>query len=162
MVSERYQDSSTVSTSASENSPRMRHAHREQALVHLARLAGQQDDADRVVVALHRLGHRDQQPVLAGATDIGRHLAAVVGVGEPQLLLHVGLPVEPGGARGDVHHQRLRRVVRQHRQHPVIDPADRGQQRRRAIAAGGSGSVVTAPPVPSRTRLSATIWPSGA
>ena len=64
MVSDRYQDSATVSASASANRPRI-DADRQQAVVHLARLARQQHDADRVPVALHRLGDRHQQPVVA-------------------------------------------------------------------------------------------------
>ena len=34
-----------------------------------------------------------------GAADIGRHLAALVGAGQPDLLAHVGLPVRAGGGR---------------------------------------------------------------
>ena len=104
-------------------------AHDEQAGLHLARLARQQDDADRVAVALHRLGHRHQQPVVLGAPDIGRHLAALAGAVEPQLLLHVRLPLQPARARRHVDHQRRRRLVRQQRQHLVVDPADRADDR---------------------------------
>ena len=82
MVSDRYQDSSTVSAQRQAEQRQDRDAHDEQAAVHLARVARQQDDADGVVIALDRLRHGDQQLVVLGAPDIGRRLAALAGAVE--------------------------------------------------------------------------------
>ena len=103
--------------------PQDRDAHGEQAGIDLARLARQQHDADGVPVMLHRLGHRHQQLAVLGAPDIRRHFRALAGAVQPQFLLHVGLPVQ-ARRRGVVSIQRHRLVVRQQRQHLVVQPAD--------------------------------------
>ena len=77
MVSDRYQRQQHRQPSASANSAEDRDADGEQAGIDLARLARQQDDADGVLVALDRFGHRHQQPVVLGAPDIRRRLAAL-------------------------------------------------------------------------------------
>ena len=128
MVSDKYHDSSTVSARARPNSAMIDSANGLQAFFHLARLAGQQHDADGAFVALHRLGDGDPQPVIDGAADIRRHFAAVAGALQPHLLLHVGLPVRPARAGRDIDGGD-RAAVRQQRQHEIVDLADKRQDR---------------------------------
>ena len=85
MVSDRYHDSMTVRPSARREQAENGHAHGEQAVVDLARLAGQQDDADGVLVALDRLGDGDQQAVVLRCGGCRAAISlAVAGAGEPQ------------------------------------------------------------------------------
>ena len=118
------------------------------------------DDADGVAVMLHRLGHRHQQPAVLGAPDIGRHLIALPGTVQPQFVLHVGLPFQARAEGGVL--QRLRLVVRQQRQHLVVQPADGAERSDRIRPAAAAARSLTAPPGCSRTRESATTEPSGA
>jgi hypothetical protein len=107
-------------------------AHGEQALVHLHRIARQQHDADRVAVALDRLGHRYQQLVVLRAADVGRHLVTVIAAGQPQFLPHVGLPVGTRGVRAELHMGGVR--MRQQREHVVVQAPD---QAHHGAARGG-------------------------
>ena len=82
-------DTRTAAPSApapAQNRPRMEMRTANRLSSTSRRVARQQHDADRMAVALHRLGHRHQQPVLLGAPDIGRHLVAVVAAGQAQFL----------------------------------------------------------------------------
>ena len=77
MVSDRYHDSSTVSASARPNRPRidMRTTNRLSSTSRASRVSRMMPTVWRS--RSHRLGHRHQQPVVLGAPDIGRHLAAL-------------------------------------------------------------------------------------
>ncbi len=120
MVSDRYQDSSTVSASARPNSARidMRTVNRLLSTSRASRVS-------RTMPTVWRSRSTGSATVTSsrlslGAADIGRHLAALVGVVEAQLLLHVGLPVEAGGALARRRSPtRGRRLVRQ--QSPAIE-----------------------------------------
>ena len=127
MVSDRYQESATVSTSASAEQPQDGDPHLQQAVIHLARIAGEQHDSDRVAVALHGFRHGHQQAVVFGPADIGRHFPALIGAGHPELLTHIRLPIDPGPWM-DLDDAN-RRPVRQPGHDPVVDRPHPAQQR---------------------------------
>ncbi len=127
MVSDRYQESADGQHEREAEQAEDGDAHLQQAVIDLAGVARQQHDADGVALALHRLGDGDQQPVVLGAADIGRHFAALVGAVHPQLLPDVGLPVD---ARPRMHLHHLHRLpLRQPGHHLVVDRAHPAEQR---------------------------------